>query len=120
MRDLITNMLSGMAGCVCFIRAFPAYYQVGYLLQSFPMSDPNLSPTAADATLNEIPIPIDAVASPASKPEFVSETLYIQNLNEKIRIDGSSPVPVTERMLTGIPSPQGIFTRSFQVVWRGT
>lgn len=61
------------------------------------MSDINLSPTAVDTTPNEIPIPIDAVAAPASpsKPEFISETLYIQNLNEKIRIDGSSPVTNT-------------------------
>jgi hypothetical protein len=26
--------------------------------------------------------------APAEEPEFVSETLYIQNLNEKIKIDG--------------------------------
>jgi len=44
--------------------------------------------TAADTTSNEIPIPIDNVATTStSKPEFISETLYIQNLNEKIRID---------------------------------
>ncbi|KAI0005556.1 hypothetical protein BJV74DRAFT_805238 [Russula compacta] len=53
------------------------------------MSDINLASTAVDTTPNEIPIPIDAIVAPASpsKPEFVSETLYIQNLNEKIRID---------------------------------
>jgi hypothetical protein len=51
------------------------------------MSDIN---TAVDTTSNEIPIPIDEVESQPSKPEFISETLYIQNLNEKIRIDGVS------------------------------
>ena len=54
--------------------------------------------TAADTTSNEIPIPIDNDATTStSKPEYVSETLYIQNLNEKIRIDGSTPVTVTVR-----------------------
>jgi len=54
--------------------------------------------TAADTTSNEIPIPIDNVATTStSKPEFISETLYIQNLNEKIRIDGSTPETVTVR-----------------------
>ena len=54
--------------------------------------------TAADTTSNEIPIPIDDVATTStSKPEYISETLYIQNLNEKIRIDGSTPETVTVR-----------------------
>ena len=54
--------------------------------------------TAADTTPNEIPIPIDSVATTStSKPEYISETLYIQNLNEKIRIDGSTPETVTVR-----------------------
>jgi hypothetical protein len=54
--------------------------------------------TVADATPNEIPIPIDNVATTStSKPEYISETLYIQNLNEKIRIDGSTPVTVIVR-----------------------
>ncbi|KAH9996487.1 hypothetical protein BJV77DRAFT_1059324 [Russula vinacea] len=48
------------------------------------MSDINL---AADTISNEIPIPIDAVPASSSNSEHVSETLYIQNLNEKIRID---------------------------------
>ena len=54
--------------------------------------------TAADTTSNEIPIPIDNIATTStSKPEYISETLYIQNLNEKIRIDGSTPETVTVR-----------------------
>jgi hypothetical protein len=54
------------------------------------MSDIDLATatTAVDTTPNEIPIPIDDDSTPAPKSEFVSETLYIQNLNEKIRIDG--------------------------------
>jgi hypothetical protein len=51
------------------------------------MSDIKL---AADTISNEIPIPVDAVPASSSNPEYVSEILYIQNLNEKIRIDGSS------------------------------
>src|SRR5229473_295235 len=54
------------------------------------MSDINAAPTAADTIPNEIPIPVDSEPASSSIPEFVSETLYIQNLNEKIRIDGSS------------------------------
>jgi U2 small nuclear ribonucleoprotein B'' len=65
------------------------------------MSDIKPALTALDTTpSNEIPIPVDAVASPTSKPEFVSETLYIQNLNEKIRIDGLSLGTFSVRVLT--------------------
>jgi hypothetical protein len=53
------------------------------------MSDINAA-TAADTISNEIPIPIDSAPDSSSDPEHVSETLYIQNLNEMIRIDGSS------------------------------
>jgi hypothetical protein len=77
------------------------------------MSDINL---AADTISNEIPIPIDAVPASSSNSEHVSETLYIQNLNEKIRIDGSSCLTVSVRTLTISHSPQSIFARSIQVV----
>lgn len=63
--------------------------------------------TVVDTTPNEIPIPIDDVATAStSKPEYVSETLYIQNLNEKIRIDGSTPVTVvcTRVLITSLQS----------------
>ena len=53
------------------------------------MSDIN-AVTASDTTSIEIPIPIDSVPESSSIPEHVSETLYIQNLNEMIRIDGTS------------------------------
>lgn len=53
------------------------------------MSDINAT-TAADTVSNEIPIPVDSAPDSSSIPEHVSETLYIQNLNEMIRIDGSS------------------------------
>jgi hypothetical protein len=77
------------------------------------MSDINLPPTTADA---EIPIPVDAIPASSSDSDNATETLYIQNLNEKIRIDGSSPLTVTMRTLTTSPSPQGIFARSLQIV----
>lgn len=54
------------------------------------MSDIIAAPTAADTISNEIPIPVDSDPASSSVPERVSETLYIQNLNEMIRIDGSS------------------------------
>jgi hypothetical protein len=82
------------------------------------MSDINPATTTADTSSTEIPIPIDdAALTPPSKPEYVSETLYIQNLNEKIRIDGSTPVAVMLRVLIIFPSPQSIFAWPFQVVW---
>lgn len=58
------------------------------------MSDIKQEEVAPDPTSVEIPIPIDPEPAP-TKPEFISETLYIQNLNEKIRIDGPSPSPFT-------------------------
>jgi hypothetical protein len=51
------------------------------------MSDINAA-TVADTTSNEIPIPVDSALASSSEPEHASETLYIQNLNEMIRIDG--------------------------------
>lgn len=51
------------------------------------MSDINAT-TATDTISNEIPIPVDSAPDSSSIPENVSETLYIQNLNEMIRIDG--------------------------------
>ena len=81
------------------------------------MSDINLATTAADTSPNPIPIPIDDIeTTESSKLEYASETLYIQNLNEKIRIDGLTPVTVTLRLLTIFPSPQSIFARPFQVI----
>jgi hypothetical protein len=61
---------------------------IGDLLSASPMSDIN-TPTATDTISNEIPIPVDSDPASSSIPENVSETLYIQNLNEMIRIDGS-------------------------------
>jgi len=59
---------------------------IGDLLSASPMSDIN-TPTATDTISNEIPIPVDSDPASSSIPENVSETLYIQNLNEMIRID---------------------------------
>ena len=71
-----------------------AQSQLHSLLLQFPatfiMSDVKPALVSPDPVSVEIPIPIDSEPAP-TKPEFVSETLYIQNLNEKIRIDGSSP-----------------------------
>ncbi|KAI0271443.1 RNA binding protein [Gloeopeniophorella convolvens] len=50
------------------------------------MSDAIPAQIATASTSNEIPIPVDAIVPPQEE-EFASETLYIQNLNEKIRID---------------------------------
>jgi hypothetical protein len=68
--------------------AAASYGQVNDLL-SASMSDINAT-TAADTISNEIPIPVDSAPDSSSNPENVSETLYIQNLNEMIRIDGTS------------------------------
>ena len=54
------------------------------------MSDINAAPTAIDTISNEIPIPVDSAPDSSSNAEHVSETLYIQNLNETVRIDGLS------------------------------
>ena len=62
---------------------------IGDLVSASPMSEINAA-TASDTTPNEIPIPVDSDPASSSIPENVSETLYIQNLNEMIRIDGSS------------------------------
>jgi len=62
------------------------------LLSASPMSDTNAA-TAADTISNEIPIPVDSAPDESFDAENVSETLYIQNLNEMIRIDGSSLYP---------------------------
>ena len=62
-------------------------------------------PLAADAAPNGAPVvapapvvPINTSQQPAApqQPEFVSETLYIQNLNEKIKI------PVLKASLRGL------------------
>jgi hypothetical protein len=82
------------------------------------MSDNKPALMALDtASSDEIPIPVDAIGSPTSKAEFVSETLYIQNLNEKIRIDGLSLGTFSVRVPTTFISSQSIFARSFQVLW---
>ena len=69
-----------------------------------PMAAPPLSENGAQAFATNIvaPAPVAAVAAavPAAvapaEPEFASETLYIQNLNEKIKI------PVLKASLRGL------------------
>lgn len=57
------------------------------------------APLVADPSQNGqpivAPVPVDAPAAPA-EPEHASETLYIQNLNEKIKI------PVMKASLRGL------------------
>ncbi|KAF8499250.1 hypothetical protein F5888DRAFT_1802635 [Russula emetica] len=50
------------------------------------MSDINAA-MATDTISNEIPIPVDSAPASSSDAENATETLYIQNLNEMIRID---------------------------------
>lgn len=62
-----------------------------------------------------------AAAAPADpvvpeEPEFASETLYIQNLNEKIKIDGNTHLFLGSPVWSSSYSPQGLFTRVVQVV----
>lgn len=40
--------------------------------------------------IDELDVLSDATAVPTALPEHVSETLYIQNLNERIKVDGQS------------------------------
>lgn len=58
------------------------------LLENYakPMADV-LPPPAPDAMEGVVAAAPEAPAAPA-EPENISETLYIQNLNEKIKIDG--------------------------------
>jgi len=55
------------------------------------MADPVADSIPTDSAQDTaIPIPVSAAAPPPSdEPEFISETLYIQNLNEKIKIGGA-------------------------------
>ena len=79
------------------------------------MSDILPAPAAPDTTSIEIPIPIDDAPAP-TKPEFISETLYIQNLNEKIRIDGFHPFLLFIRAFIIFSSFKIIFAWPFQVL----
>jgi hypothetical protein len=45
------------------------------------------APPASDAMQGVVPSDAPATAEP-EEPEQISETLYIQNLNEKIKVDG--------------------------------
>lgn len=40
------------------------------------------------APLSETPVPAQGSLQPPTQPEITCETLYIQNLNEKIKVDG--------------------------------
>lgn len=52
-----------------------------------------VAPPVPDAMEGIVSAPPSVPAVP-EEPENISETLYIQNLNEKIKIDGKCPNPV--------------------------
>jgi hypothetical protein len=65
-----------------------------------------------------------AIPTPPEEPDNACETLYIQNLNEKIKTDGKSPFAIYQfskntDSFSGI-SAEGIVTRFIQVIWGGS
>jgi hypothetical protein len=52
------------------------------------------------------------------EPEVISETLYIQNLNEKIKIPGRAWSMNFEHDLRILHSPQSVVAWFIQIVWR--
>jgi U2 small nuclear ribonucleoprotein B'' len=58
------------------------------------MAEISAAPVPADSTISApqtaeaTPTPATSTPQPPTQPEHKSETLYIQNLNEKIKIDG--------------------------------
>ena len=61
----------------------------------------------------------------APEEEIASETLYIQNLNERIQIPGAIAIRCPFEVanlpdhFTWDYSPEGILTWSLQIIWRG-
>jgi len=79
--------------------------------------------SAAPPHPEQQPIEVDLTApgtEPAPEEEILSETLYIQNLNERIKIPGTiAGHPLGDDNLPNRYSAEGILTRSLQIVWRG-
>lgn len=69
--------------------------------------------------------PLEGVASPTAPPEppevVATETLYIQNLNERIKVDGKSVYILKMHSLANlvISSDEADFTGTIQELWRG-
>jgi hypothetical protein len=66
------------------------------------------------------PIVPEPAITPPEETENACETLYIQNLNEKIKTDGlfgEPSFPFCALMLHASPSVESLVTRSVQVVW---
>lgn len=85
-----------------------------------PTSDDMQGVAATDAPLAET-APA-AVAPPPEEPENACETLYIQNLNEKIKTDGKPCEALLKNVIERfycLVSPQSIFTRPVQIVRGG-
>lgn len=78
--------------------------------------------------LNQIPPqasptdPDDDETQPAAPNEPATETLYIQNLNEKIKVDGQhTPTRAhSSHLTTSGNSAQNILARPFQIIWRSS
>lgn len=76
----------------------------GVVATSLPTSDPQATPIAVD--------------TPAEPPVVASETLYIQNLNEKIKVDGMICfLLILNSGFTRIYSAEGDTQRTVQILW---
>jgi len=77
------------------------------------------APPAPDAMQDIVSSAPTEVIAP-EEPEHISETLYIQNLNEKIKIDGNRLLYNRSPIILNIYaiSTQGFSAWSVQVIWR--
>lgn len=66
----------------------PSYFTVYILYFRFDMADVATQPPPTDTMEG-----IDVVPEPDEPPKPKCETLYVQNLNEKIKIDGTMQFP---------------------------
>jgi hypothetical protein len=134
-RRLLVPMLHyrSRVNTTCLFHQHPARPSLQLARQK--MSDPNATTAAMYAPQ---PVPVDTSVPPTipgqtgdgaepadaapEEPENASETLYIQNLNEKVRIDGT---PAFSSMHTDadnddrLRSAKGVAPRTIQVVRRG-
>ena len=64
-------------------------------------------PPLIDTTMESAPPVVNGApeaAEPAepAEPEYVSETLYIQNLNERVKVDGACPFHSTRPFIDAV------------------
>ena len=84
------------------------------------VSAQSISPDVPQGLSTDPPAtPVEAPSAP-EEPEITSETLYIQNLNERIKIDGHSHSGVTIilRLTNIFDSAQSLSAWIIQVIWR--